>query len=92
VPAATPLTFVHCPSPVVDQCNMVSGFLGHGALMSFYAPMTCRECDEAVDTLFETAAVRANLGKLPVTPCPRCKRPMEIDDLEDQYLLYVREG
>lgn len=92
VPAAAPLTFVHCPSPVIDQCNMVTGFLGHGELESFYAPMTCRECDETVDRLFEVRAVRANLGRLPVTPCPRCSRPMEIDDLEDQYLLYIREG
>ena len=92
VPLPTRLTFVHCPPPVVDQCNMVSGFLGHGTMQSFYGPMTCRECDEALDRLFEVAEVRAAGGKLPVTPCPRCKRPMEFDDLEDQYLLFVREG
>lgn len=92
VPITTKLSFVHCPPPVVDQCNMVSGFLGHGKLESFYAPMTCAECDEQIDQLFETAACRANGGKLPVTPCPRCGRPMEVDDLEEQYLLFVRES
>ena len=92
VPVSAPLGFVHCPPPVIDQCNMVAGFLGHGRLESFYAPMTCRECDESVDRLFEVAACRASGGKLPATPCPRCRRPMEIDDLEDQYLLYVRES
>jgi hypothetical protein len=71
---------------------MVAGFLGHGQLESFYAPMTCTECDEQVDQLFETAACRANNGRLPATPCPRCGRTMEVDDLEDQYLLFVREG
>lgn len=92
VPITARLSFVHCPPPVVDQCNMVSGFLGHGRLESFYAPMTCAECDEQIDQLFETAACRANGGKLPLTPCPRCGRPMEVDDLEEQYLLFVRES
>jgi hypothetical protein len=92
VPITAKLSFVHCPPPVVDQCNMVSGFLGHGKLESFYAPMTCAECDEQIDQLFETAACRANGDKLPITPCPRCGRPMEVDDLEEQYLLFVRES
>jgi hypothetical protein len=86
------MRIVHAPPPVVDQCNMVNGFCGHGRLESFYAPMTCAECDEQVDQLFETAACRANGGRLPPTPCPRCGRNMEVDDLEEQYLLFVREG
>ena len=91
VPITAKLSFVHCPPPVVDQCNMVQGFLGHGTLESFYAPMTCAECDEQIDQLFDTAVCRANGGKLPLTPCPRCGRPMEVDDLEEQYLLFVRD-
>lgn len=92
LPATVPLTFVQCPPPVVDQCNMVAGFLGHGVLASFFAPMVCAECDEQIDQLFQTAACRDNGGKLPATPCPRCGRPMEVDDLEEQYLLFVREA
>jgi len=91
IPRDAEISFIHCPPPVIDQCNMVAGFLGHGRLLSFYAPMTCTECDEQIDQLFETAACRANGNKLPATPCPRCGRPMEVDDLEDQYLLFVRE-
>lgn len=91
LPQSTRLHFVQCPPPVVDQCNMVAGFLGHGTLVSFYAPMVCTECDEQIDQLFLTAACRDNGGKLPPTPCPRCGRPMEVDDLEEQYLLFVRE-
>jgi hypothetical protein len=92
IPRSTPVKIVHAPPPVVDQCNMVNGFVGHGKLESFYAPMTCAECDEQVDQLFETAQCRANGGRLPATPCPRCGRNMEVDDLEEQYLLFVREG
>jgi hypothetical protein len=92
IPSDTDVVFVQCPPPVIDQCNMVSGFLGHGRLESFFAPMTCPECDEQLDQLFETQACRDNGGKLPVTPCPRCNRPMEVDDLEEQYLLFVRDA
>ena len=91
VPATVALRFVRCPPVIIDQCNMVLGFLGHGRLESFYAPLTCRECDEQVEQLFTTAAVKAGCGTLPPTPCPRCRRPMAIDDLEDQYLLFVRD-
>ena len=91
VPATVALRFVRCPPAIIDQCNMVLGFLGHGRLESFYAPLTCRECDEQVEQLFTTAAVKAGYGSLPATPCPRCRRPMAIDDLEDQYLLFVRD-
>src|SRR5262245_29793597 len=58
VPRDVDITFVQCPPPVIDQCNMVAGFLGHGRLESFYAPMTCSECDEQVDQLFMTEACR----------------------------------
>lgn len=90
LPAAVPLRFVHCPPAIVDQCNMVGGFLGHGRLESFYAPLTCAECDEQLEALFATAVVRAAGGALPPTPCPRCGRPMTVDDLADQYLHFVR--
>jgi len=92
IPPNVPVRIVHAPPPVVDQANMVNGFTGHGRIESFYAPMTCSECDEQIDQLFETAACRANGGRLPRTPCPRCGRDMEVDDLEEQYLLFVREG
>ncbi len=91
IPNTARLVFVECPPSVIDQCNMVKGFLGHGELKSFFAPMTCEECDEQRSQLFETAECRALGGKLPSTPCPRCGRDMEVDDLEEQYLLFVRE-
>jgi len=91
VPHDVKLTFVECPPPVIDQCNMVGGFLGHGVLESFYAPMVCEECDEQQSQLFQTEACRSNGGRLPATPCPRCGRDREVYDLEEQYLLFVRE-
>jgi hypothetical protein len=92
IPRETRLTFIECPPPVVDQINMVHGFLGHGQLVSFYSPMICEECDEQEDELFEVSKCRALGGKLPPVKCKRCGNDMEVDDLEEQYLLFVRES
>jgi len=92
IPQATKLTFVECPPPVVDQINMVQGFLGHGKLISFYSPMICEECDEQQDELFYVDKCRELGGKLPPVKCKRCGNAMEVDDLEEQYLLFVRES
>lgn len=92
IPSKVDLVFVEAPPPVVDQCNMVRGFLGHGKLRSFYAPMVCEECDEQANQLFETQKCRDLGGNLPPTPCKSCGRNMEVDDLEEQYLLFVRQA
>ena len=92
IPNDTRLTFIEVPPPVVDQINMVHGFLGHGKLISFYSPMICEECDEQEDELFRVDTCRELGGKLPPVKCKRCGNPMEVDDLEEQYLLFVRES
>ena len=92
IPATERLTFIECPPPVVDQINMVQGFLGHGQLISFYSPMICEECDEQEDELFYVDKCRELGGKLPQVNCKRCGNAMEVDDLEEQYLLFVRES
>jgi hypothetical protein len=91
VPERTTIEFVECPPPVVDQLNMVAGFLGRGKVSSFYAPLTCEACDLEQDQLFHVADCQEQGGKLPPVACPSCGQPMEVDDLEEQYLLFVRE-
>ncbi len=88
----TRLTFIEVPPPVIDQINMVRNFLGHGELISFYSQMICAECDEQEDELFRVDTCRELGGKLPLVECKRCGNPMEVDDLEEQYLLFVRES
>jgi hypothetical protein len=92
VPPTVQFEFVECPPPVVDQMNMVAGFLGRGKVASFYAPMVCEPCDSEEDHLFQVAECRKIGGKLPDVACAKCGKTMEVDDLEDQYLLFVREA
>jgi eukaryotic-like serine/threonine-protein kinase len=91
IPQSVALEFVECPPPVIDQCNMVRGFLGHGTPASFYAMMVCESCDEELDKLFSTAECKARGGALPPTSCPSCGGEMEVDDIEEQYLSFLKD-
>jgi hypothetical protein len=91
VRSLAPLELHECPPSVVDQINMVAGFAGRGKVISFYAPMACDGCDHEEDRLFFVEDFK-KAGKLPDVPCPSCGRRMEVDDLEEQYLLFARES
>ncbi|MBI4508505.1 MAG: hypothetical protein HY698_02635 [Deltaproteobacteria bacterium] len=92
VPSGVEFEFIECPPPVVDQMNMVTGFLGRGKVASFFAPLACGSCDIEQDHLFSVVDCRAKGNKLPSVKCPKCGGEMEVDDLEEQYLLFVRES
>ncbi len=82
------LLFVECAPPVIGQLNMITGFLGDGEVRSFYAPMLCPRCEANHDQLLDRAA--ADDG-VPSMPCPACGTAMEFDDVESEYLLFLRE-
>ena len=91
VPASAIVDFVDCPSVVIDQMNMVAGFLGRGRVVSFFAPMVCARCGVDRNELFQTEDYHRD-GRLPEVSCPRCTAPMQVDDLEEHYLLFLREA
>jgi hypothetical protein len=92
VPTDCNFELVDCPPPVVDQMNMVAGFVGRGKVTSFYAAMVCESCEKELDHLFTVADCKKVGGKLPRVACPKCGKPLEVDDIEEQYLLFVREA
>jgi len=85
------LEFVECTSCIIDQLNMLEGFLGHGRVVSFYASMLCEHCDKGSDHLFVARDVKNLDGRLPRVECETCGGMMILDDLEEQYLLFIRE-
>lgn len=90
IPETVPMYFIHCSTSVIDQCNLVLGFLGHGNIVSFYAPLICEDCNEQQTQLFTTAACLALDGRLPTIECPECHEPMELDDFEEHYLHFLQ--
>jgi hypothetical protein len=90
VPSGVALELVECPPSVIDQINMVAGFAGRGRVVSFLAPMICESCGNEKEQLFLTEDYRRE-RRLPDVRCPRCAAAMQVDDLEEQYLLFARE-
>jgi hypothetical protein len=90
-PADARLEFLECPAPVVDQINMVAGFLGRGHVVSFYAPMVCESCKAEESALFHVIDCKRNNNRLPPFACPSCNKKMVVDELEEQYLLFLHD-
>jgi hypothetical protein len=84
------VVLVECSPAVIGQLNMISGFLAHGTVRSFYGPMRCPRCGLETSHLFTTRECHDSNG-LPEVACPKCKSTMELDELEDSYLLFLRE-
>ncbi len=83
------LRLTGCSVAIVQQLNMISGFVGEAAVQSIYAPYVCPECDATADRLIElstdlSAQLEENLS------CPECGSGMEFDDLVDHYFSFHR--
>ena len=92
VPSAIRLQFVECPPPIIDQINMVSGFLGDHELLTFYAPLECSQCGATREVLVGVSQARACDWRLPDTRCEKCGGDMSLDAVEEQYLGFLREA
>jgi hypothetical protein len=90
--AGVRMTFVHCPSLVIDQLNMVDGLMGQARVESFYVPRSCSRCDVRDSQLLEVSACHAAGGALAPMPCPRCGRAMDLDDIEEKYEFLLRNN
>ncbi len=86
---------IHARPAIVAQLNMVGGFAGGAALVSFYLPYVCEACDVETDLLVD---LRTPPGKsvlqpsapLPVARCHRCGAEAELDDVPEAYLSFAR--
>ena len=90
VPLDVSLEFVAIPPHIVDQVNMVTGFLGRGHVGSFCVPYSCERCGADEERLVPTENCRRT-GRLPAAQCDTCGATMEIDDVEEQYIEILRE-
>lgn len=90
--AGVQMAFVHCPSLVIDQLNMVDGLMGQARVESFYVPRSCSRCDVRESQLLEVAACHASGGALPPMACPSCAEPMDLDDIEEKYEFLLRNN
>lgn len=86
------VSLIHCPKVIVDQMNMVEGFLPEGAMVdSFYVPYFCEDLDQDHSILIERGreyeqAHGDKRGQIDI------KETMRFDDFEGEFEIDVIES
>ena len=66
------VTYINCPQIIIEQVNMVHGFIRKGITIdSFYAPYFCEKCDVGKKILLKNTEV-VNM-RAPIKKCNECK-------------------
>jgi hypothetical protein len=91
IPAESTVVYVDVPVPLVEQMNMIHDFFGRGRVESFLAPMACNSCGRNETVLFRVEeCLRGEVVRLE-RQCSACDATMELDDIEEQYLAFLRD-
>jgi hypothetical protein len=75
------LYFIECSAYAVNQMNLVTGLIGHGKLVSFYAPFRCAACGEEFEALMVVPIDRAAIRDIAdmMRPCGTCGANARMD-------------
>lgn len=87
------VVFNECPKIIVDQINMVQGFLpANGRVQSFYVPYYSEESDEEKNILFTHGKEFDDTSvKAPTDVVCSKGTPMEMDVLEARYFKFIKK-
>ncbi len=91
IPPEANVVYVDVAVSLVEQMNMIHDFFGRGRVESFWAPMACSSCGRTEKVLFRVADCK---GSDPVgleSQCGACDAKMELDDIEEQYLAFLKD-
>ena len=94
IPPSMVMEFHNCPKPIVDQINLVKGFLPPQAeVKSFYVPYYCEETDFEQNVLFRYG-VEFQDGQV-MAPNdvvdPKTGDSMEMDVIEEKYFHFLKK-
>ncbi len=91
-PAAS-ITFNKCPKVIVDQINMVDGFLPANAkVMSFYVPYYNEEAGSEKSVLFRLGTeFTENTVSPPQSVVDDSGNAMEMDVIESKYFKFIKK-
>jgi hypothetical protein len=88
----------NCPSLIVNQVNMVVGFLpNNGTIESLVAPFICEDCNREENVNLKrgihyeyASAKEASKFSAPRVPCPKCQNLMELDAIEAKFFNFLK--
>lgn len=93
IPSTVKTHFVNNPKIVIDQVNMVDGFLPAGAVIeSFQVPFFCEECENVTTITFNRGVeFKGDAINVPETvECLSCNKTAEIDVIESKYFRFLK--
>jgi len=99
IPTQIEIAFRHCPRPIVDQINILKGFLPNNAeVESFYVPFYCERCGKRENKLYHrgidfTKGSVDSPPKIKLEPPEDCEEkecPIELDVLEPKYFGFLK--
>lgn len=83
------IVYERCPRILVDQMNMIRGFLPQGATVrSVYAPFYSPEEEEEIDLLIQLEGFQE--GNLHSQVHPQTGKMLEFDDIPSQYFAFLK--
>lgn len=89
LPESITIRYRNCRQIIIEQINMVHGFIRPGAkIESFYAPYYCEGCDDEFKQHIKTDEIEGK--KAPHIKCPNCgSEETEFDAIEAQYFAFL---
>ena len=93
LPEDVQILYKNCPQIIIEQMNMVHGFIRKGArIESLYCPYYCEDCDTESKIHVETKNLNGAMAPAGVK-CPNCgSENMEFDAIEEQYFNFMKQG
>jgi len=85
------ITYYNCPQIIVQQFNMVAGFLSSNAkVATFYAPYFCEESDEEEVVLLDASQIVNLKAPKKTTIVDGSEVELEFDAIEEQYFHFLK--
>ena len=87
------IKLIECPKVIVDQINMVQGFISKNAIVeSFYVPYFNEEAGTEKNVLFSLGKEYTNSElNYPKEITDESGRPMELDVIESKYFKFLKK-
>jgi hypothetical protein len=87
----TQIEYIHVPQIVIQQMNMISGFLTKNAkVISFYAPYFIEDLDEERQVLLNSADIQNFKAPKLTETVDGTEYPLDFDAMEEQYFRFLK--
>jgi hypothetical protein len=91
------IVFKDCPKPIIDQVNLVVGFLpSNGKIESLFVPVFCNQCERSFKVLKKVDDLKTNfnsvISDMDTKDCdkfPACKEEYELEINTHSYLKFL---